>query len=103
MALGNGTKIADPINTCVTIRDTNLAEQVTGSLEGPAFGSLTAGSATAGGISSDPGPPAQRQPVSTAIAYGTWTTAASRASEVRQNAVVTAAAIPAGPLSGWTR
>ncbi len=54
LALINGRLVANPINTCVTIREKNAAEQVTGSLDGLGLGSLTAGSTTAGGISSDP-------------------------------------------------
>lgn len=52
--LANGRWIVNPINTCVTIREPNAAEAVTGSLDGLGLGSLTSGSTTAGGISSDP-------------------------------------------------
>lgn len=54
VALASGRHIANPIDTCVTIREKNAAEQVTGSLDGLGLGSLTSGSTTAGGISSDP-------------------------------------------------
>lgn len=52
--LHEGLRTNNPINTCVTIREPNAAESVTGSLDGLGLGSATSGSATAGGISSDP-------------------------------------------------
>jgi len=52
--LANGRKTANPINTCVTVRDPNAAEAVTGSLDDLGLGSVTAGSTTAGTLSSDP-------------------------------------------------
>lgn len=54
VALVSGRHVANPINACVTIRARNAAEQATGSLDGLGLGSLTSGSTTAGGISSDP-------------------------------------------------
>lgn len=54
VALGGGTKTANPIDTCVTIRDPNAVEAVTGSLDDAGLGSLTSGSTQLGGISSDP-------------------------------------------------
>lgn len=49
-----GSIDANPINTCVTIREPNAVESVTGSLDGLGLGSVTSGSTAAGGISSDP-------------------------------------------------
>lgn len=49
-----GSIDANPIDVCVTIREPNAAEAVTGSLDGLGLGSLTSGSTAAGGISSDP-------------------------------------------------
>ncbi|MGX1770182.1 hypothetical protein ACWIE7_18060 [Dietzia sp. NPDC055343] len=54
LALANGRQVVNPINTCVTIRQPNAAESVTGSLDGLGLGSVTSGSTAAGGISSDP-------------------------------------------------
>src|SRR5699024_2671463 len=54
VALGEGRWVEHPINTCVTIREPNAAEAVTGSLDDLGFGSATAGSTTSSGISSDP-------------------------------------------------
>ena len=54
VALGEGRWVENPINTCVTIREPNAAEAVTGSLDDLGFGSATAGSTTSSGISSDP-------------------------------------------------
>lgn len=54
VALASGRWIVNPIDTCVTIREPNAAEAFTGSLDGLGLGSLTSGSTTAGGISSDP-------------------------------------------------
>lgn len=54
VALANGTKVANPIDACVTIREQNPVEQVTGSLEGAGLGSLTTGSTTVDGIVGDP-------------------------------------------------
>src|SRR5699024_6545957 len=46
VALSNGTKVANPTGTRVTIREKIAAEQVTGSLDGLGLGSLTTGSTT---------------------------------------------------------
>lgn len=54
IVLADGTWTVNPINTCVTIREPNAAEAVTGSLDGLGLGSVTSGSTAAGGISSDP-------------------------------------------------
>lgn len=54
VVLAGARYVANPIDTCVTIRARNAAEQATGSLDGLGLGSLTSGSTTAGGISSDP-------------------------------------------------
>ena len=54
IVLADGTWTVNPINTCVTIREPNVAEAVTGSLDGLGLGSVTSGSTAAGGISSDP-------------------------------------------------
>lgn len=54
LVLIDGRYVTNPINTCVTIREPNAAEAFTGSLDGLGLGSLTSGSTTAGGISSDP-------------------------------------------------
>ncbi|AWH92892.1 hypothetical protein [Dietzia lutea] len=54
VALANGTKVANPIGTCVTIREKNATEQVAGSLEGLGLGSLTTGSTTLEGIAGSP-------------------------------------------------
>ena len=54
IVLVNGNWTVNPINTCVTIREPNAVESVTGSLDGLGLGSVTSGSTTAGGISSDP-------------------------------------------------
>ena len=54
IVLADGTWTVNPINTCVTIREPNAAESVTGSLDGLGLGSVTSGSTAAGGISSDP-------------------------------------------------
>ena len=53
-ALANGRWVENPIDTCVTIRDPNPGEQLTGSLDDLGFGSATEGSTTSSGISSDP-------------------------------------------------
>ncbi|HJE91956.1 MAG TPA: hypothetical protein K8V11_13205 [Dietzia timorensis] len=50
----DGKKTANPIGTCVTIREPNAVETVTGSLDDAGLGSLTSGSTQLGGISSDP-------------------------------------------------
>lgn len=52
--LASGHRVTNPINTCVTIREPNAVESVTGSLNGLGLGSVTSGSTAAGGISSDP-------------------------------------------------
>lgn len=52
--LSNGTWTVNPIDVCVTIREPNAVESVTGSLDGLGLGSVTSGSTAAGGISSDP-------------------------------------------------
>ena len=52
--LVNGRKVVNPIDTCVTIREPNPAEAVTGSLDDLGLGSLTAGSTTFGDIVDDP-------------------------------------------------
>ena len=54
IVLVDGAWTVNPINTCVTIREPNAAEAVTGSLDGLGLGSVTSGSTAAGGISSDP-------------------------------------------------
>lgn len=54
VVLADGRWVENPIDACVTIRQPNATEQVTGSLEGLGLGSVTSGSAAAGGISSDP-------------------------------------------------
>lgn len=54
ISLASGRWVVNPINTCVTIREPNAAEAVTGSLDGLGLGSVTSGSTAAGGISSDP-------------------------------------------------
>lgn len=54
IVLANGDWTVNPINTCVTIREPNAVESVTGSLDGLGLGSVTSGSTAAGGISSDP-------------------------------------------------
>ena len=54
VALDDGTKTENSIGTCVTIRDPNAVEAVTGSLDDAGLGSLTSGSTQLGGISSDP-------------------------------------------------
>ena len=54
IVLADGGWTVNPINTCVTIREPNAAEAVTGSLDGLGLGSLTSGSTAAGGVSSDP-------------------------------------------------
>ena len=54
IVLIDGGWTVNPINTCVTIREPNAAEAVTGSLDGLGLGSVTSGSTAAGGISSDP-------------------------------------------------
>lgn len=54
LVLASGRKVANPINTCVTIREPNPAEAVTGSLEGLGLGSLTSGSSALGDIGADP-------------------------------------------------
>ena len=54
IVLADGAWTVNPINTCVTIREPNAAESVTGSLDGLGLGSVTSGSTAAGGISSDP-------------------------------------------------
>ena len=54
LVLADGRKVANPINTCVTIREPNPAEAVTGSLEGLGLGSLTSGSSALGDIGADP-------------------------------------------------
>ena len=40
LVLADGKKVANPIGTCVTIREKNAAEQVAGSLDGLGLGSL---------------------------------------------------------------
>lgn len=50
----NGDKVANPIDTCVTVREPNAVENVTGSLDGLGLGSLTSGSTSSATISSDP-------------------------------------------------
>lgn len=54
LVLANGRKVVNPIDTCVTIREPNPVEAVTGSLEGLGLGSLTSGSTTFGDIVDDP-------------------------------------------------
>lgn len=54
LVAANGRHVANPIDTCVTIRQPNPVEQATGSLNDLGLGSATEGSMTAGGISSDP-------------------------------------------------
>lgn len=54
MTLSGGRWVVNPINTCVTVRDSNAAEAVSGSLDGLGLGSVTDGSTAAGDISSDP-------------------------------------------------
>ncbi|MCT1885730.1 hypothetical protein DQ226_02540 [Dietzia maris] len=49
-----GSIDANPIDVCVTIREPNAVESVTGSLDGLGLGSVTSGSTAAGGVSSDP-------------------------------------------------
>ena len=51
---GGDNRTSNPIDTCVTIREPNAAEAMTGSLDGLGLGSVTSGSTAAGGISSDP-------------------------------------------------
>lgn len=52
--VGAGDRSANPIDTCVTIREPNAAEQVTGSLDDAGFGSATSGSISSSEISSEP-------------------------------------------------
>ncbi|MBB1023692.1 MULTISPECIES: hypothetical protein [unclassified Dietzia] len=54
LVLANGRKVANPINTCVTIREPNPTEVVTGSLNGLGLGSVTSGSTALGNIGADP-------------------------------------------------
>lgn len=54
VVLASGRKVANPIDTCVTIREPNPVEAVTGSLDGLGLGSLTAGSTTFGNIVDNP-------------------------------------------------
>lgn len=54
LVLAGSQRAANPINTCMTIREPNAAEAVSGSLDGLGLGSLTAGSTTAGDIATDP-------------------------------------------------
>ena len=54
VVLADGTKVANPIGTCVTIREKNAAEEVAGSLDGLGLGSLSTGSATLEGIAGSP-------------------------------------------------
>ncbi|WP_256820415.1 hypothetical protein [Dietzia sp. Die43] len=54
VALSDGEKVANPSGACVTIREKNPVEQVTGSLESVGLGSLGTGSATLEGIVGDP-------------------------------------------------
>lgn len=44
----------NPIDTCVTIREANSIESVTGSLDGLGLSALTAGSSALGDIAADP-------------------------------------------------
>ncbi|MGW8591822.1 hypothetical protein ACWGLC_08980 [Dietzia sp. NPDC055877] len=53
-AVANGNRVDNPIDVCVTIREPNAVEAATGSLNDLGLGSVTSGSTTAGGISSDP-------------------------------------------------
>ncbi|MDX2358763.1 hypothetical protein [Dietzia sp. PP-33] len=50
----NGDRVANPIGTCVTIREPNPVESVTGSLDGLGLGSLTTGSTALGDIGANP-------------------------------------------------
>lgn len=52
--VSSGNRVDNPIDVCVTIREPNAAESVTGSLDDLGFGSATDGSTASSGISSDP-------------------------------------------------
>lgn len=54
LVLAGSKRGANPINTCVTIREPNAAEAVTGSLDGLGLGSLTSGSSALGDIGANP-------------------------------------------------
>lgn len=54
LVLASGRRVANPINTCVTIREPNPTEVVTGSLDGLGLGSVTSGSTALGDIGADP-------------------------------------------------
>lgn len=54
LVLASGYRVANPINTCVTIREPNPTEVVTGSLDGLGLGSVTSGSTALGDIGADP-------------------------------------------------
>lgn len=52
--IGAETTTANPIDTCVTIREPNAVENATGSLDDAGLGSVTTGSTNSSQISSDP-------------------------------------------------
>lgn len=54
LALADGLKVENPIGTCVTVREPNPIESVTGSLDGLGLGALTSDSSALGDIAGNP-------------------------------------------------
>lgn len=54
LSLANGRKVEDPFDVCVTIREPNPVEAVSGSLEGLGLGALSSGSSGVGDSATNP-------------------------------------------------